>query len=63
MKTSYDPAVDALYIRLVEIAIESSQEVAPNVILDFDAEGRVVGLELLHASRTAAPGLLPQAAE
>lgn len=47
MKTSYDPTVDALTIRLADIAIDASQEVAPNVILDFDAEGRVVGLELL----------------
>lgn len=63
MKTRYDPDVDALTIRLTDTPIDSSQEVAPNVVLDFDAEGRVVGLEILHASRTAAPGLLPRAAE
>ena len=63
MKTRYDPDVDALYIRLADTQIDTSREVAPNVVLDFDAQGRVVGLEILQASRTAAPGLLPHAAE
>lgn len=63
MNTRYDPDSDALYIRLAEIPVLESQEVAPNIILDFDAEGRVVGIEILHASRSAAPGAIPVAAE
>ena len=38
---------DALYFRLDESAIVESEEVRPGVILDFDKEGRVVGVEFL----------------
>ena len=38
---------DALYFRLNESAIVESEEVRPGVILDFDKEGRVVGVEFL----------------
>ena len=63
MKTRYDPEIDALTIRLADVPIQESQEVAPNIILDFDAEGRVVGLEILNASKNAARGAIPLAAE
>jgi uncharacterized protein YuzE len=38
---------DALYLRLDESAITESEEVQPGVILDFDKDGRVVGVEFL----------------
>jgi len=38
---------DALYFRLNESAIAKSEEVQPGVILDFDEDGRVVGVEFL----------------
>jgi uncharacterized protein YuzE len=43
-----DEADDALYIRLQETHIVESEEVRPGVVLDFDAEGRVVGIEMLN---------------
>ena len=46
---------DALYFRLNESAIVESEEVQPGVILDFDAQGRVVGIEILHLSSRVAP--------
>ncbi|MEI8393686.1 MAG: DUF2283 domain-containing protein [Rhodospirillaceae bacterium] len=46
MKVRFDEQADALYIRLDEAAIEESEEVSPGVVLDFDAENRVVGIEL-----------------
>jgi uncharacterized protein YuzE len=49
---------DAVYLRLDEGRIVESEEVQPGVILDFDAEGRVVGLELLgFAKRISADTL------
>ncbi len=48
MKVRFDEASDALYIRLVEGPVEESEEVSPGVVLDFDAENRVVGIELLN---------------
>ena len=50
MRMTYDPEADALTFRLSEAAVALSEEVAPNVILDFDAEGRVVGIEMLFVS-------------
>ena len=38
---------DALYFRLDESAIVESEEVQPGVILDYDKQGRVVGVEFL----------------
>lgn len=38
---------DALYFRLDESAVVESEEVQPGVILDYDKQGRVVGVEFL----------------
>ena len=54
MKLKIDEQSDALYLRINEAAIVESEEVQPGVILDFDAEGRVVGVELLHVKERAA---------
>ena len=47
MKLIVDKEDDALYFRLDERAIVESEEVRPGVILDFDKDGRVVGVEFL----------------
>ena len=51
MKVTYDPEVDVLRIVLSDNAIAESDEERPGVILDFDADGNVVGLEILNASK------------
>ncbi|NOT01252.1 MAG: DUF2283 domain-containing protein [Phycisphaerales bacterium] len=48
MKLKVDEQNDALFLRLNEAAIVESEEVQPGVILDYDAQGRVVGVELLR---------------
>lgn len=53
---SYDPEADAVFLRLSKDAPIESEEVAPGVTLDFDAQGRVVALEILPASKVLAPG-------
>ena len=47
--TSYDPEADALYVRLAPkgMAITETREVAPDVMLDFDPQGGLVGIEVL----------------
>jgi uncharacterized protein YuzE len=50
MRLTYAPEADALTLRLSDGAVESSEEVAPNVVLDFDTEGRVVGIEVSFVS-------------
>ena len=49
MKVTYDPEVDVLRILFRNVPIEESDEDKPGVILDYDREGNVVGLEVLNA--------------
>jgi uncharacterized protein YuzE len=51
MKFHYDSKTDSLYIDLSEKVGTDSREVAPGVVLDFDAEGHVVGIDIDHASK------------
>ncbi len=55
MRLKVDKESDALYFRLDEAAVVESEEVQPGVILDFNAEGQVVGIEMLDLSRRVAP--------
>lgn len=50
MKVNYDSEVDVLRIILKDTPIEESDEEKPGVILDYDEDGNVVGLEILDAS-------------
>lgn len=51
MKFHYYPETDSLYIELSEAVSVASKEVAPGVVLDFDAEGHLVGIDLDKASK------------
>ena len=51
MKFHYYPETDSLYIDLSHRSSVDSREVAPGVVLDFDNEGHVVGIDIDHASR------------
>lgn len=62
MKFDYDPKEDALYVRLNDAAVVESEEVQPGIILDFDAAGAVVGVEVLRASQRSAPEPIREAA-
>ena len=50
MKMQYYAETDSLYIDLAERASAESVEVAAGVVLDFDAEGLLVGIDIDHAS-------------
>ena len=51
MKVTYDPEVDVLRILFSHAPIEESDEEKPGVILDYDRDGNVVGMEVLDASK------------
>lgn len=50
MKIDYDQASDILSMLFSASPVEESDEVKPGVILDYDAAGNVVGIEILDAS-------------
>ena len=47
MRVHFDPAADALYVRLDESPVIETEEVHPGVMLDFNADNEVVGIEIL----------------
>lgn len=51
MKVTYDTSVDVLRILFSDVPIAESDEDKPGVIIDYDAEGNVVGIEILDASK------------
>ncbi|MFZ2124560.1 MAG: DUF2283 domain-containing protein [Rhodoferax sp.] len=53
MKISYDKATDSLYIHLADRPSVDSDEVNDGVVLDFDANGALVGIDVQHASERA----------
>lgn len=55
MRLKIDTENDILYLRLDEAAIIESEEVQPGVILDYDSNGRVIGIELLSLSLRTTP--------
>jgi uncharacterized protein YuzE len=50
MKIRYFPDTDTLYIALAERDSSSSEAISDNLIVDFDAQGRPVGVTLEHYS-------------
>lgn len=50
MKVTVDKEADALYMRLSDAPIRDSEEVKPGVILDYDDDNNLVGIELLRLS-------------
>ncbi len=53
MRIKVDKESDALYFRLDESRIVESEEIRPGVILDYDKDDRVVGVEFLGISMRA----------
>ena len=53
MKLKVDREADAVYLRLADGKIVESEQVAPGIIVDFDSQERVVGLEILNVSKRA----------
>ena len=49
MKVKYDPEADAVFLRLAEGDIVDSEEMQPGMIVDFDADGKIVAIEFLNA--------------
>ncbi len=51
MKVRFDKDVDILYIQISEAEVEESVESKNGVIIDYSADGKLVGIEVLNASK------------
>jgi uncharacterized protein YuzE len=61
MRVRVDQDSDAVYVNLTDRPIKDSAEVADGIVVDYDNEGRIVGVEILDASkRTEDPTTLTQ---
>lgn len=58
----YRPDDNAAYIRLSHGKVIESAEISPDVVFDYDAEGHIVGIELLDASAQLPKDALTKAA-
>jgi uncharacterized protein YuzE len=63
MKVTYDKEADAAYIYLKKISsaeVKDTIELNENIILDFDSEKRLVGIEILAASKVVPKGAVSE---
>ena len=51
MKLNYYPETDSLYIDLAERPSAESKEVSDGVVLDYDSDGNIVGIDIDNASK------------
>lgn len=58
MKLAYHQDTDSLYIDLSEHPSVESREVSEGIVLDYDAEGNLVGIDIDNASRKVQLGRL-----
>ena len=54
MTLSYYPDTDSLYIDLSEKTGVTSEEVSEGVVIDYDSQGHIVGIDIDHASKKLA---------
>jgi len=59
MRVSYNEKDDALYVRMDEAPIVDSEEVQPGLVVDFNENGQIIGLEL-HGVKAKNPAVNPK---
>ena len=58
VRVEYDPKADAMYIWLRKAKYEISEELAENVMIDLDKNGRIIGIEILDATKNLGKELM-----
>ena len=53
MRLKVDQNADALYLSLSDAPASRSEEVSPGIVVDYDEQDRVVGVEMLYLSKRA----------
>ena len=49
MKASHDPEANSIYVQFSDEDVDHTDEVRPGIIVDYDARGHVIGIEMLDA--------------
>jgi len=62
MRFHYDKKIDALYIRFNEKGYFESDEVRDGIIFDYDKKGKIIGIEVLNASKALPYEFMPNRA-
>jgi uncharacterized protein YuzE len=62
MKLEFDPVADAAYFEISPADVETTKEIEPGIIADYDADGHLVGIEILSVSKRARPQSLENVA-
>jgi uncharacterized protein YuzE len=57
MKLEFDPVADAAYFEISAADVATTREIEPGIIADFDADGHLVGIEVLSVSKRAPSSL------
>ena len=55
MEIRYDPEADAMYIKFREGEYEISEEIREGIIVDFDKNNEIIGIEILDAKERLSP--------
>ena len=62
MKLEFDPQADSAYLEISDMEIKTTREIEPGIIADYDADGHIVGIEVLTISKRTIPAPIKQAA-
>ena len=62
MKLEFDPVADAAYFEITPSEVETTKEIEPEIIADYDADGHLIGIEILSVSKRARPQSLDDVA-
>jgi len=62
MKHELDPVADAAYFEISAAEIETTKEIEPGIIADYDADGHFVGIEVLSVSKRRLPEAMDRSA-
>ncbi len=55
MKLEFDPKADAAYFEISSAQVERTEEIEPGINADYDAEGHLIGIEVLSVSKRNLP--------
>ncbi|KOR31866.1 hypothetical protein TI05_10900 [Achromatium sp. WMS3] len=53
MKLEFDPIADTAYFEISSLEVETTKEIEPGIIVDYDKNGHVVGIEVLSIHNRA----------